>query len=165
MTQFEKITQSPETLGAFLVVLPVIDGPWDKEFQARFCASCPAKDCDACPHAEERNNPRWWLNLEAGDDQGAAEPPGIKIVRPWGESGWTSGTIGEFRFSAKVYGAPSKYGINGGRVSKLEIKKGTMPVVNYQRGWDIRPESDEIQEIFRAVLEYLEALPAEEEGE
>jgi len=64
VTQFEKITESPETLGAFLAALPVIDGPWDKEFQARFCASCPAKDCDACPHAAERNNPRWWLALE-----------------------------------------------------------------------------------------------------
>ena len=63
MTQFEKITESPEVLGAFLAALPVVDGPWDKEFQARFCASCPAKDCDACPHEEFRNNPRWWLTL------------------------------------------------------------------------------------------------------
>lgn len=165
MTQFEKITQSPEVLGAFLAALPVVDGPWDKEFHERYCADCLYLGCDACPHEEFRNNPRWWLTLEAGDDQGAAEPPGIKIVRPWGESGWVSGTIGEFRFCAKVYGAPSKHGINGGRVSKLEIKKGTMPAVNYDRGWDIRPESDEIQEIFRAVLDYLEALPAAEEGD
>lgn len=64
MTQFEKITESPERLAAFLAALPVIDGPWDKEFQARFCAGCAATDCDACPHAAERNNPGWWLNLE-----------------------------------------------------------------------------------------------------
>ncbi len=164
MTQYEQITQSPETLGAFLAALSVIDGPWDKEFQKRFCAGCPAENCDVCPHAAERNNPGWWLTIEAGDDQATEEPQEIKIVRPWGESGWTVGTIGEFRFRAKVYGAPSKYGIDNGRVSKLEIKKGTMPVVNYDRGWDIRPESEEIQEIFRAVLDYLEALPAVEEG-
>ena len=66
MTQFEKITESRETLAAFLAALPVIDGPWDKEFQARFCAGCAATDCDACPHAAERNNPGWWLNLETG---------------------------------------------------------------------------------------------------
>lgn len=80
MTQYEKITQSPETLGAFLSALPVIDGPWDKEFQARFCADCLYLGCDACPHEKFRNNPRWWLTLEAGSDQAAAEPPGIKVV-------------------------------------------------------------------------------------
>ena len=69
VTQFEKITESPETLAAFLAALPVIDGPWDKEFQARFCAGCAATDCDACPHAAERNNPGWWLNLETNGGQ------------------------------------------------------------------------------------------------
>ena len=68
MTQFEKITESPEVLAAFLAALPVIDGPWDKEFQKRFCAGCAATDCDACPHAAERNNPVWWLSLSAGPD-------------------------------------------------------------------------------------------------
>ena len=163
MTQFEKITESPEVLAAFLAALPVIDGPWDDKFHEQFCTTCPAKNCDACPHAAERNNPRWWLTLEAAENQAAAESKKIKIVCPWGESGWTSGTIGEFRFCAKVYSAPSKHGINGGRVSKLEIKKGTIPAVNYDRGWEIRPESDEVREIFRAVLGYLEALPTEEE--
>ncbi len=63
MTQFEKITQSPETLGAFLAALSVIDGPWDTEFQARFCAGCAAENCDACPNQRFRNNPGWWLTL------------------------------------------------------------------------------------------------------
>ena len=66
MTLFEQITQSPETLGAFLAALPVVNGPWDEEFHARFCAGCAATDCDACPHTAERNNPCWWLNLEIG---------------------------------------------------------------------------------------------------
>ena len=68
MTQFEQITQSPETLGAFLAALPVIDGPWDKEFHARYCADCLYLGCDACPHEEFRNNPGWWLTLEVGGD-------------------------------------------------------------------------------------------------
>ena len=38
MTQFEKVTESREVLGAFLAALPVIDGPWDTEFHKRFCA-------------------------------------------------------------------------------------------------------------------------------
>ena len=163
MTVFERITESPEVLGKFLACLSVVEGPWDDKFHEQFCTTCPAKNCDACPHAAERNNPRWWLTLEAGENQAAAEPPEIKIIRPRGENGWVSGTIGDFQFCAKVYGAPSNYGIDRGRVSKLEIKKGTMPVVNYQRGWDIQLGSDEVHEIFRAVLEYLEALPAAEE--
>ena len=63
MTQFEKITESPEVLAAFLAALPVIDGPWDTEFHKRFCDYCPAKDCDDCRCKEFRNNPRWWLSL------------------------------------------------------------------------------------------------------
>ena len=76
VTQFEKITESPETLGAFLAALPVIDGPWDTEFQARFCAGCAAENCDACPNQRFRNNPGWWLTLEAGGNQAAAEEGG-----------------------------------------------------------------------------------------
>ena len=69
MTQFEKITESRETLAAFLAALPVIDGPWDREFQARFCADCLCLGCDVCPHEEFRNNPGWWLTLEVGKER------------------------------------------------------------------------------------------------
>ena len=67
MNNFEKVTASLETLGAFLASLPVADGPWDGEFQKRFCAGCEREDCDAapCPHQEERNRPTWWLELDA----------------------------------------------------------------------------------------------------
>lgn len=71
MNNFQQITKSPEALGAFLRSLPVVEGPWDKEFQARFCAACPAENCDSCPHEAARNSPGWWLALEAG----AAEQP------------------------------------------------------------------------------------------
>ena len=43
---FERITESPEVLGKFL--------------------ACDAENCDACPNEEFRNNPGWWLTLEAG---------------------------------------------------------------------------------------------------
>ena len=33
MNNFEEITKNPETLGAFLRGLPVIEAPWDEEFQ------------------------------------------------------------------------------------------------------------------------------------
>ncbi len=63
MTQFEKITESPDALAAFLAALPVVEGPWDKEFHERYCADCLYLGCDACPHEEFRNNPGWWLTL------------------------------------------------------------------------------------------------------
>lgn len=64
MTVFEKLAQSPKELGAFLRALPVLEAPWDTEFQKRFCAGCAAENCDACPYEKYRNNPDWWLDLQ-----------------------------------------------------------------------------------------------------
>lgn len=66
-TVFEKLTASPAVLGAMLRELGAVNAPWDAEFQKQFCSSCPFEDCDeqGCPHQEERNNPEWWLGLEA----------------------------------------------------------------------------------------------------
>lgn len=44
--------------------------PWDTEFQKRYCSGCVAENCDACPNERFRNNPEWWLSLEA--DSGVA---------------------------------------------------------------------------------------------
>ena len=54
---------------------------------------------------------------------------------------WKSGTIGKYEYRAKVYGTVSRFGINGGRVSKLEVRnaKTGREVINYQRGWDLKP--------------------------
>lgn len=65
MTEFERITQSPDALGGFLKSLPCLEGPWDEAFHRQFCGACLYLNCDACPHEEFRNNPAWWLTLEA----------------------------------------------------------------------------------------------------
>ena len=67
MTNFEKITASPEALGEFLASLPVANGPWDEEFHRAFCDSCERENCDEgkCPHQDKRYNPLWWLNQAA----------------------------------------------------------------------------------------------------
>lgn len=66
-TNFERLTASKEVLGSFLAELPVLSGPWDAEFQERFCGGCKS-DCDgACPHEAERNNPTWWLGQNRKD--------------------------------------------------------------------------------------------------
>lgn len=89
------------------------------------------------------------------------------------ENGWIDGTIDEFRFQAKVFDEGSQYGINEGRVSKLmiwdEAKRQTCrniftaSIVNYDRGWDIKPTKAADKHIFDAVLAYLEAMPVAEE--
>jgi len=72
MTYFEKITQSPEALGAFLASLPIVEGPWDTEFNRSCCAGCSLVECDGgdgCPHEDKRNNPAWWLGMEVIDNE------------------------------------------------------------------------------------------------
>lgn len=65
MTNYEKITQSPEALAAFLSSLPCLEGPWNEEFHKQFCAACIAPECENCPHEDYRNAPGWWLSLAA----------------------------------------------------------------------------------------------------
>ena len=70
---------------------------------------------------------------------------------------WNKGSIKienqTFTYSAKVYGEPSEdYGIEGGKVSKLEIRLEDTPVARYERGWDIEPETENAQLALLAIL-------------
>jgi len=68
---------------------------------------------------------------------------------------WKEGTIfinkQGYRYWVKQYEVGSQYGIDGGRVSKLMIKRGGEVVCNYDRGWDIKPV-DENTEFALAIL-------------
>ena len=84
------------------------------------------------------------------------------------EDGWLKGAIARYEFFAKVFPEGSKYGINGGRVSKLTVRRKPnhltdepVILVNYDRGWDIRPEDDQSKLILDALVEYFENLPAD----
>lgn len=63
-------------------------------------------------------------------------------------SNWIKGSIAhngkEYEISAKVYDKGSEYGINNGRISKLWVrpKEGGKPIINYDRGWDIKPTKE-----------------------
>ena len=46
MTNFEKVTVSPEALGEFLAALSVATGPWDKDFYKAFCEGCGVSASD-----------------------------------------------------------------------------------------------------------------------
>ena len=56
---------------------------------------------------------------------------------------WKEGSIligGKgYRYWVKQFGEGSQYGIDGGRISKLMIKRDGEIVCNYDRGWDIEP--------------------------
>lgn len=81
------------------------------------------------------------------------------------KNGWAEGTVGPYRWEAKVYEEGSEFGINGGRISKLTIwdeKKRRESnllaacIVNYDRGWDIKPKTVKAQQALEAVLELFE---------
>ena len=71
MTNFEKITTSPEALAELLGSVASDAGPWDAAFTERYCKACTSKECtDAvCALPEVYKDPRkmaaWWLGLEA----------------------------------------------------------------------------------------------------
>ena len=64
---------------------------------------------------------------------------------------WSEGVIGiptdkdgeyiSVKYWVKHYKNPSKFGIDGGRISKLMLKIDGLTVASYDSGWDIHPES------------------------
>jgi hypothetical protein len=82
-----------------------------------------------------------------------------KVLRDY----WIDGRIDEFRFQAKIYDTGSKYGIGGGRVSKLEVWDEKAQelgiIIAYDRGWSTKPATAEHKSILRALLGYAKALP------
>lgn len=60
-----------------------------------------------------------------------------------------------FCYSAKVFEEGSQFGIKNGRISKLEIRDidTNEVVVNYDRGWDIRPGRNLDKQALNYVLE------------
>jgi hypothetical protein len=75
------------------------------------------------------------------------------------DDNWIEGVIGDYKFMAKHFDEGSSYGIDNGRVSKLEIWKGDYDfrnvLVNYDRGWDVEPETDEIKKVFNSLMDRL----------
>ncbi len=81
---------------------------------------------------------------------------------------WVSGTVGDYRFNAKLFDEDSTFGINNGRVSKLSIWNEDIRqkeqnffagcIVNYDRGWDIKPVK-KYTKYYNAVMVLLENAP------
>lgn len=75
-------------------------------------------------------------------------------------SGWKSGKVEAngrlYDYSAKVYDEGGAYGIDGGRISKLCIKRAedecwNRPVASYDREWDVEPADADAEAALEAV--------------
>ena len=58
-----------------------------------------------------------------------------------------------FFYSMEHYKNKSKYGINGGRISKLMLKKDGDVVYRYDRGIDLEPIDQDTKIAFRFLLQ------------
>ena len=69
---------------------------------------------------------------------------------------WNEGTVsvnGEiFHYWLKQYEEGSEFGINGGRISKLTIKRSGREVYNYDRGEDIEPIDKNTETALEIIL-------------
>lgn len=57
-----------------------------------------------------------------------------------------------YRYRVKYFEEGSQYGIDGGRISKLMIKRGGEIVCNYDRGWDMQPVDEDTEKALAILL-------------
>ena len=69
---------------------------------------------------------------------------------------WKEGSIkvgnSIFHYWMKRFDEGSEWGIEGGRISKLMIKRSGEIVCNYDRGWDIKPSDPDAQLAMEIIL-------------
>ena len=57
-----------------------------------------------------------------------------------------------FHYWIKQYDKGSRFGIDGGRISKLMLKRNGKIICNYDRGWDIEPTDPDTQLALEILL-------------
>jgi hypothetical protein len=91
------------------------------------------------------------------------EQAGIALnENPDDKSLWTDGriiTMPGYTFDAMVFNEPSGYGIDEGKISKLQVRKDGHLVINYDRGWDIYPQTAEDQEALHRIRNGFDDRP------
>jgi|GEM_PF-6924354 len=87
--------------------------------------------------------------------------------RPSGGN-WYLGTVNNFYFEVLVFAEPSRFGIDGGQVSKLYLldkprRKGGKELACYERTWHLRPrEAKDAQGIvWRQIRGAIDLVVAE----
>jgi hypothetical protein len=67
---------------------------------------------------------------------------------------WEQGTINGYDYWVKHYDNGSEYGIDGGQISKLTIRRRgeARDLCSYNRGWDIEPQDAEVKAVYEQLL-------------
>ena len=69
---------------------------------------------------------------------------------------WKEGAIkinsSWIRYEVKVYDSPSQFGIDGGRISKLILKRKDEVVCNYDREWIIKPVDLDVEKALQILI-------------
>lgn len=82
----------------------------------------------------------------------------IRLSYPVYNSNWTKGVVTvngkPFVFEIKHFATGSEFGINNGCISKMYISSDSKVLVNYDRGWDIRPNGEPyLMAAYNAILD------------
>ncbi|MBP1047129.1 hypothetical protein I6N96_12680 [Enterococcus sp. BWM-S5] len=67
---------------------------------------------------------------------------------------WENGLIGGYRYSIKHYETPSPSGLEGSKISKLDLIDGETNeiVASYDRGWDVKPTEPEHERLIGLIV-------------
>ena len=104
--------------------------------------------------ARARNHKEKTMTTKKNETPPAAT---LHVARDRNDFGWSLGTAEAggktYRIDIKWFDEPSQFGIRNGHVSKLFVAgAGEGTVINYDRGWDIRPRNARAKAILKAVL-------------
>lgn len=66
----------------------------------------------------------------------------------------------DYRFEARLYDVPSKFGINRGRIYQLSVWENDQPVINYSLGWQDRPRTFKQRRVLREIEEGFPGVKA-----
>jgi len=75
------------------------------------------------------------------------------------KTSWVKGNIQGYNYCLKAYEQPSEMGINGGKISKMEIWENGDLLVNYDRGWDLQPDTKKLARIDNKFVAKVDSSP------
>ena len=70
---------------------------------------------------------------------------------------WSKGEIKiegtKVQYWVKHYEEGSEFGIDGGRISKMECRANGKTILHYERGWDMEPETELGYQAYAILIE------------
>lgn len=81
------------------------------------------------------------------------------------QSLWIDGKILSmkgYEFKARFYDEPSNLGIDGGKISKLDVRKNGELVMRYDQGWTVDPKTPEHREALHRIRSRLDDTPSKD---